>query len=161
VPETLWAPWRIDYILSDQKPSGCVLCLPEDHTGPLPERLVLASDRLVFLIMNRYPYNNGHVLVAPRRHVATLSLTTSEERAALMDLTAKATEAIGDLMKPDGFNIGVNQGRIAGAGIAEHLHIHVTPRWEGDTSYMTTVSETRVIPEHIRLTYERLLGAFA
>jgi ATP adenylyltransferase len=160
VPETLWAPWRIDYILKEPKEPGCVLCLPEGHAGPLPERLVLHSDPLVFLIMNRYPYNNGHVLVAPRRHVAALSGTTPEERAALMDLTARATEAIGDLLKPHGFNIGINQGRTAGAGIAEHLHIHVTPRWEGDTSYMTTISETRVIPEHIRLTYEKLLGAF-
>jgi ATP adenylyltransferase len=150
----------MDYILSDAKPEGCVFCLQEGHLGPLPERLVLYADETVFLVMNRYPYNNGHVLVAPRRHVATLSEATAEERAALMELATRATEALTAVMNPDGFNIGVNQGRVAGAGIDAHLHIHVTPRWNGDTNYMTVLGETRVVPEHIRRTYERLLERF-
>jgi ATP adenylyltransferase len=150
----------MEYILQDQKPEGCVFCLPEGHAGPLPERLVLCADSLVFLVMNRYPYNNAHVLAAPRRHVATLAEATSEERTALMDLTARATAVIGELLSPDGFNIGINQGRVAGAGIDSHLHIHVTPRWNGDTNYMTVLGETRVVPEHVRRTYERLLERF-
>jgi ATP adenylyltransferase len=150
----------MDYILEDTKPEGCVFCLPEGHAGPLPERLVLCADALVFLVMNRYPYNNGHVLAAPRRHVATLAQATREERAALMELTVRATETIGELLAPDGFNIGVNQGRTAGAGIDAHLHVHVTPRWNGDTNYMTVLADTRVVPEHIRRTYERLLERF-
>jgi ATP adenylyltransferase len=150
----------MDYILDSTPPQGCVFCLPEGHSGPLPERLVLYADDLVFLVMNRFPYNNGHVLAAPRRHVATLSEATREERAALMELATRATEAIGAAMSPDGFNIGVNQGRTAGAGIDAHLHMHVTPRWNGDTNYMTVLGETRVVPEHIRRTYVRLLERF-
>jgi ATP adenylyltransferase len=150
----------MDYILEDPKPGGCVFCLPPGHEGPDPERLVLWSDPTVFLVMNRYPYNNAHVLAAPRRHVATLSEATPGERAALIELTARATEVIGGLLRPDGFNIGINQGRTAGAGIDTHLHVHVTPRWNGDTNYMTVLGETRVVPEHIRRTYERLLERF-
>jgi ATP adenylyltransferase len=150
----------MDYILDSQKPGGCVFCLPEGHLGPDEERMVLYSDSVVLLMMNRYPYNNAHVLAAPRRHVATLSEASGRERSALMDLTARATEVIGGLMSPDGFNIGINQGRAAGAGIDRHLHVHVTPRWEGDTNYMTALGDTRVVPEHIRRTYERLLERF-
>ena len=160
--ETLWAPWRMDYILEDpkKKAPGCVLCLPAGHEGPLPERLVLCADSLVFAVLNRYPYNNGHLLVAPRRHVASLGDATPEERSALIELVTKVTGILTERMRPDGFNIGVNQGKVAGAGISGHLHIHVTPRYLGDTNYMTVVSETRVVPEHIRKTYEALLELF-
>ena len=161
--EILWAPWRMDYILQDPKTKGqgCVFCLPEGHLGPLPERLVLCSDPLVFAVMNRYPYNNAHLLIAPRRHVAALSDATPEERSAIIELTARAAEILGKALRPDGLNMGINQGRAAGAGISEHLHMHITPRWNGDTNYMTVISETRVIPEHIRKTYEALLELFA
>ena len=162
--DTLWAPWRMDYILEDPKgkdKEGCVFCLPEGHLGPLPERLVLCSDPLVFAVMNRYPYNNAHLLAAPRRHVASLSEASAEERTALIELTAKITDILTAAMRPDGFNIGINQGKTAGAGISGHLHIHITPRWQGDTNYMTAIAETRVIPEHILATYQKLLELFS
>jgi ATP adenylyltransferase len=151
----------MEYILSPKSGDGCVFCLPENHLGPLPSRLVLCSDKLVFLVMNRYPYNNAHLLAAPRRHVATLSEATSEERGALIDLVARATDVLTKYCHPDGFNIGINQGLVAGAGVADHLHMHVTPRFNGDTNYMTVLGETRVIPEHILKTYEKLLGLFS
>jgi ATP adenylyltransferase len=158
--ETLWAPWRMDYILGEDKP-GCVFCLPPDHLGPLPERLVLWSDSEVLLIMNRYPYNNAHLMAAPRRHVPTLAQALPEERLALANLAARATEILDRAQKPDGYNLGINQGQVAGAGIADHLHLHITPRYNGDTNYMTAIGETRVIPEHIKATYQKLLGFFS
>lgn len=149
----------MDYILEDPKDSGgCVFCLPEGHMGPLPERLVLCSDSLVLLMMNRYPYNNGHLLAAPRRHAASLSQASAGEREALIEATTTATELLAKAMAPDGFNIGVNQGRTAGAGISGHLHVHIVPRWAGDTNFMAVMSETRVIPEHIQKTYQKLLA---
>ncbi|MDR0622201.1 MAG: HIT domain-containing protein [Deltaproteobacteria bacterium] len=159
---TLWAPWRMDYILGkDPRPEGCVFCLPKDHLGPLPERLVLYSDRQALIIMNRYPYNNAHLMVAPRRHLGTLLEATPEERLAMVNLAAWATEVLDGAQKPDGYNMGINQGQVAGAGITDHLHLHVTPRYNGDTNYMTVIGETRVIPEHIVATYEKLLGFFS
>ncbi|MDR1298392.1 MAG: HIT domain-containing protein [Deltaproteobacteria bacterium] len=159
--ETLWAPWRMDYILgTGPKFNGCVFCLPENHLGPLEERLVLHADRDVLVIMNRYPYNNAHLMVAPRRHVATLAEAAPGERAALADMAARVTEILDKAQRPDGYNIGINQGRVAGAGIADHLHVHVTPRYNGDTNYMTVLGETRVVPEHIRETYRKLLEFF-
>jgi ATP adenylyltransferase len=123
--------------------------------------LVLHSDPLCLVIMNLYPYNNAHLMVAPRRHVATLALATVEERIALINLAARATEILDKAMAPHGYNLGVNQGLVAGAGIADHLHFHITPRYQGDTNYMTVLAETRVIPEHIRATYDKLVGLFA
>jgi ATP adenylyltransferase len=152
----------MEYILKDPDPQeGCVFCLPPDHLGPLPGRLVLFSDPVVFLIMNRYPYNNAHLLAAPRRHVATLAEATPEERKALIELAAKTTTLLDSFMHPDGYNMGINQGKVAGAGISEHLHLHITPRFNGDTNYMSVLSETRVIPEHIVATYQKLLELFS
>ncbi|MDR1110016.1 MAG: HIT domain-containing protein [Deltaproteobacteria bacterium] len=152
----------MDYILgNDPRPGGCVFCLPEGHRGPLPGRLVLFSDEEVLLIMNRYPYNNGHLMVAPRRHVATLAQASGAERLAMANLAARATEVLDRAQGPDGYNMGINQGRVAGAGIADHLHLHVTPRYAGDTNYMTVLAETRVVPEHLQATFRKLLGYFS
>jgi ATP adenylyltransferase len=151
----------MDYILGNSKTENeCVFCLPENHLGPLPERLVLFSDPQVLLIMNKYPYNNAHLLAAPRRHIATLSEANQTERLALINLSARATEILNKAIKPDGYNLGINQGKVAGAGIASHLHLHITPRYNGDTNYMTVLGETRVIPEHLQATYDKLLGLF-
>jgi ATP adenylyltransferase len=150
----------MEYILDNNKRPGCVFCLPEEHLGPLKERLVLYSDPQVLLIMNRFPYNNAHLMAAPRRHVATLASATESERLALVNLTARATMVLDQVQKPDGYNLGINQGAVAGAGIADHLHFHITPRYNGDTNYMTVIGETRVIPEHIIATYEKLVGYF-
>jgi ATP adenylyltransferase len=151
----------MDYILGHEpKCQGCLFCLPPDHLGPLEERLVLHSDKLVLVIMNRFPYTNGHLMIAPRRHVPSLSLSSPEERAAVGEWTAKVTDILDSHMKPDGYNIGINQGQAAGAGIAEHLHQHVVPRWSGDTNFMAALAEVRVIPEHLLATYRRLAELF-
>jgi ATP adenylyltransferase len=149
----------MDYILGP-KENDCCFCLPASHVGPLPERLVLYSDPVSLVIMNLYPYNNAHLMAAPRRHVATLALATPEERLALINLAARATEVLDQAMGPHGYNLGINQGAVAGAGLADHLHFHITPRYQGDTNYMTVLAETRVIPEHIRATYDQLVGLF-
>ncbi|MDR0354519.1 MAG: HIT domain-containing protein [Deltaproteobacteria bacterium] len=160
--DVLWAPWRMDYILGNApKSDACVFCLPKEHLGPLPERLVLYSDKDVLLIMNRYPYNNAHLMVAPRRHVGSLAEATEAERLALVNLAAKTTTILDAAQKPDGYNLGINQGLVAGAGIADHLHLHITPRYNGDTNYMTVLADTRVVPEHIQATYQKLLEFFS
>jgi ATP adenylyltransferase len=110
--------------------------------------------------MNLYPYNNAHLMAAPRRHVATLAKATEEERVAVINLAARATEILDRAMSPHGYNMGINQGSVAGAGLEDHLHFHITPRYSGDTNYMTVLAETRVIPEHIQATYDRLVGYF-
>lgn len=159
--DTMWAPWRMEYIGGDFKPKDeCVFCLPANHNGPDKDRLVLFSDETLLVIMNRFPYNNGHLMVAPRRHVATLALAEPKERAALTDMAARLTEILTKEMRPDGFNMGINQGLPAGAGIADHLHFHVTPRYMGDTNYMTTLAACRVIPEHLLKTFDKLVAYF-
>jgi ATP adenylyltransferase len=151
----------MDYILSPKDTlDSCFFCLPENHLGPLPDRLVLYSDPTALIIMNLYPYNNGHLMTAPRRHVATLAQATRQEREAVINLAAWATEILQRFMAPHGFNLGINQGLVAGAGIADHLHFHITPRFQGDTNYMTVLGETRVIPEHIKATFDQLVGLF-
>jgi ATP adenylyltransferase len=149
----------MDYIMGP-KANDCFLCLPTNHQGPLPEKLVLYSDPIALVVMNLYPYNNAHLMIAPRRHVATLAEASEEERLALINQAARATVILDQAMAPQGYNLGVNQGQVAGAGLAEHLHFHVTPRYLGDSNYMTVLAETRVIPEHVRATYDRLVGFF-
>ena len=126
-----------------------------------PERLVLGIYPRTLAICNRYPYNNGHVLVAPRRHVADLSLLAKEELAELMSLVALAAKELSAEYSPQGFNIGMNLGKLAGAGIEDHLHMHIVPRWGGDTNFMTAVQTTRVLPESLPETHARLAPRFA
>jgi ATP adenylyltransferase len=159
--KNLWAPWRMTYILGEDeaaKNQACIFCVDEEK--PDKERLILYVDRLTMVIMNRYPYNNGHLLVAPRRHVPEPADLTDEE---LLALSKKVRESI-DIMRrhanPDGFNVGLNLGRVAGAGVEAHMHYHIVPRWGGDTNFMTVFADVRVIPEHIKATYDRLLPYF-
>lgn len=157
--KVLWAPWRMGYILSDRKDQNCIFCPGEDRSQDA-ERLILFSGEQSLVMMNRFPYNNGHLLVAPVRHVAGLEELGSEE---ILDLLLTVRKSIGVLkkaMKPEGFNVGLNLGHVAGAGIEEHIHFHIVPRWNGDTNYMTILDEVRVIPEHIQKTYEKLLPGF-
>ena len=159
--EVMWAPWRMSYIKGESPAEkSCIFCLSEKHQGPDRGRLVLYADDLILVIMNRYPYYNGHLMLAPRRHVATLAEATEEERLALMNWAAKVSEILKKAMNPDGFNFGINQGRVAGAGIEDHLHLHITPRYNGDCNYMTVIGEVRVIPEHILATFDTLLPLF-
>jgi ATP adenylyltransferase len=156
--KVLWAPWRMEYILSDQHAAGCIFCPGEDR-GADEARLILRIGERSLVMMNRFPYINGHLLVAPRRHVPGLDELTPEETLDLMQTIRAGLQTLRLTMHPEGFNVGLNLGRAAGAGVADHLHFHLVPRWSGDTNYMAVLGEIRVIPEHIRETYRKLKGA--
>ena len=157
--KTLWAPWRIDFILGE-KPMTCFLC-EEPGRGISPESLVLAITKHSFVIINRYPYSNGHLMVAPRRHVSRPSDLAAEERADLHELLVESVDVLADAFFTDGVNVGMNLGAAAGAGIADHIHWHIVPRWIGDTNAMTVVGETRVVPESLDATFNKLAPRFA
>jgi ATP adenylyltransferase len=138
-------------------PSACIFC---EAAGAEREALVLARTPLAFVILNRYPYNNGHLMVAPVRHVATLAASTLDERTELMRLVRHAEMALAEAYRPQGINVGINLGRPAGAGIVDHLHVHLVPRWNGDTSFISVIGETRVLPEELGQTAARLRPIF-
>ncbi|MDR2935538.1 MAG: HIT domain-containing protein [Candidatus Adiutrix sp.] len=146
--------------ITGEREKGCFLCLPPDHLGPDRDRLVLFSDRQVLVMLNLYPYNNGHLLISPRRHIPNLAAASETERLALMNQAARATGILERIVKPQGFNIGINQGRVSGGSVEDHLHVHVTPRYLGDSNYMTVIGQARVISEHILATYDKLVAAF-
>ncbi len=156
--DRLWAPWRIGYILSDKKEEGCIFCNALNANND-DEKLVLFRSEFSFIIMNLYPYNAGHVMVVPNRHIDSPLNLTEQEQRDLFKLVNLSIEIIQKVMKPDGFNLGMNLGRTAGAGIDDHIHIHIVPRWNGDTNFMSTVSDTKVISESIKETYLKLKGA--
>ncbi len=151
-----WAPWRMEYILSDQENVDCIFCPGEDRTKD-EGRLILFVGSLTMVMMNRYPYNNGHLLVAPVRHVSGLEFLSPEEMLDVLSMVNRSIGVLKDVMSPEGFNVGLNLGKVAGAGVEEHMHFHIVPRWGGDTNYMTVLGEVRVIPEHIEETYHKLL----
>lgn len=152
--DRIWAPWRMEYLMSDGSP-GCIFCeKPAENDDR--KNLILLRTPVSFVMLNAYPYNNGHLMVAPFRHVAALSDLTSEERCDLMDTMARAEAILERALGPQGMNIGINLGHCAGAGIPGHVHVHMVPRWEGDTNFMPVVGETRVIPELLPGTYDRL-----
>jgi ATP adenylyltransferase len=156
--KTLWAPWRLEFIEGD-KPPGCIFCVypAEDRDR---ERLVLGRTAHSFVILNKYPYNNGHLMVVPRAHVSSLEQLEEE---AFLDLQRTLRLSIGvmkEFCAPQGMNVGMNLGHCAGAGIADHLHWHVVPRWAGDVNFMPVLAETRVVPEHLLRTWDRLRPAF-
>ena len=156
--QVLWAPWRIEYILG-KKEKYCIFCAGEDRSKD-KERLILYVGEHSIVLMNKFPYNNGHLLVAPKRHIAELAHMNEEEAKEVFDMLKYSVSVLKEVMKPDGFNIGLNLGKVAGAGIEQHLHFHIVPRWNGDTNFMTVLGEVRVIPEHIKQTYEKLLPYF-
>jgi ATP adenylyltransferase len=158
VPDNLWSPWRIDYILGE-KEDFCIFC-PEGEGLSDEERLILHRGRLSMVIMNKYPYTAGHLMVAPWRHVADFDELEDGEVREIMHWIRKSIVIVRRMMNPDGFNLGLNMGSAAGAGIEEHLHFHVVPRWNGDTNFMPAVADVRLIPEHIRQTYAKLLPHF-
>lgn len=157
--KNLWAPWRMNYILSDQKEEGCIFCPGEDRRKD-GERLILYVGSLTVAMMNRFPYNNGHLLVAPVRHVAQMEDLSDEETLDLLRIVRESIGILRKVMQPEGFNVGMNLGRIAGAGMEEHMHFHIVPRWSGDTNFMTVLGEVRVIPEHIKETHRKLKPFF-
>ena len=159
----LWAPWRMAYVGGDEKkaPNGrCIFCVEKDHGVPDKERLILYAGRLSMVMMNRYPYANGHLLAAPRRHVGRLSELSREEMGGLLSLVSRSIELLRREMSPDGFNAGLNLGQTAGAGYDDHLHFHIVPRWSGDTNFMPVLAGVRVIPEHLEASFDRLVKQF-
>lgn len=157
--KTLWAPWRMEYILSDKSNEECIFCPGSDRSRD-ESRLILYLDDSTIVLMNLYPYTNGHLLVAPVRHVPDLEKLTDEEFFNLTVMVKKSISILRKQSAPDGFNVGINIGKVAGAGVEEHMHYHIVPRWNGDHNYMTVLGEVRVIPEHIAETYRKLLPYF-
>jgi len=156
--KVLWAPWRMEYILSE-KDDRCFIC-DAAQDGPSEGNLLLFRGDKALVLMNRFPYNNGHLLVAPVAHTSDLSDLTGEEYGETMELFRVSFEVLGEHLSPEGFNAGINLGKTGGAGLEEHLHFHVVPRWNGDTNYMPVVSDTRVIPEALIETYRALRPLF-
>jgi ATP adenylyltransferase len=154
----LWSPWRLPYVTGSRAEAGCVFC--EALNGE-EASLVVFRGTTCFVILNKYPYNNGHLMVVPNRHVATLREGTGDELCELIDLARLSELAVTEAYAPHGINMGINLGKPAGAGILDHLHMHVVPRWNGDTNYMTVVGQTRVLPEELFQTAERLRPIFA
>jgi ATP adenylyltransferase len=154
--EILHAPWRIEYILAPKQAEETSLFARIAQSNDDEGNLVLVRDRSCYALMNAFPYNGGHLMVVPYRQVPDLQGLTDEELLDLMKLTRRCQAALTQVMRPDGFNIGVNQGRVAGAGIIEHLHLHVVPRWNGDTNFMPVLASTRVVPEALKDVAARL-----
>ena len=157
--DRLYSPWRLSYVTTASEPvPGCIFCnaAAAEHDDPL----VVARGRAAFVILNLYPYNSGHLMIVPNRHVASLAELSPEERADVMDLTARAEVAVTEVYRPQGLTLGVNLGKAAGAGIADHLHVHVVPRWTGDTNFMSVVGNVRVLPEEVPASVERLRPIF-
>jgi ATP adenylyltransferase len=156
--EFLWSPWRLAYITGASGTTGCVFC--SALTNPDSAPLLLHRGHTCFVILNLYPYNNGHLMVVPNRHVGSLAGATPDELSEMMELTRRAEIALTEVYAPHGMNMGINLGKPAGAGVLDHLHIHVVPRWNGDTNFMTVVGETRVLAEELPKTAERLRPVF-
>jgi ATP adenylyltransferase len=153
--ETIFAPWRMDYI-KGEKPDGCVFCKCSVNGGDY----ILLEGKTTFVIMNRYPYISGHLMIIPYRHTGKIEELTQEERTEIFNLMETSVKALREAMNPDGFNIGVNLGKAAGAGIADHFHVHIVPRWEGDTNFMSVTANVRVIPEDMAVTAANLVPLF-
>ena len=156
--EHIWAPWRIEYIKME-KPAGCILC---DKPGQNrdAENYILYRGNKNFVIMNSYPYNPGHIMVAPYRHVASLDELTDSELHEHFEIVRRSTKILREVFNPGGFNIGINLGKVAGTGIDEHVHTHIVPRWQGDTNFMPVISGARVVPEALAETYRKLKSKF-
>lgn len=144
--ERMWAPWRHGYVTDGTRGGGCILCRALAEADA-PGSLVVHEAALNFVVMNLFPYNAGHLMVAPRRHFARLADATQEELGEMMGLARRLEQVLMEAYRPDGVNLGMNLGQSAGAGVADHIHLHVVPRWTGDTNFMTVVGDTRVIPE--------------
>ena len=154
----LWAPWRMTYIRRAHEPAGCLFCRVGRGRADAKD-LVLARRPHAVLLLNRFPYNPAHLMVAVKRHAAQFHELTPEERTDLLDLTALAERALAGEYRPHGINYGLNVGRVAGAGFPGHLHLHLVPRWDGDTNFMPVVAETKVLPESLTATWRRLRRA--
>ncbi len=154
----LWAPWRMEYILKE-KNEGCIFCeIPKENQDK--ENYVLYRGKFCFVILNTYPYNNGHIMIAPYAHIKNLEELNRDTINELMSLCQKSISVLKEKMNPQGFNIGANIGKVGGAGILEHVHLHIVPRWQGDTNFMPVISDTKVMPQYLSETYDLLKAAF-
>lgn len=156
--ETLWSPWRYEYLTSGEKPdsAACVFCALHQDEGDDQTKFILRRGDHNFVVLNLYPYISGHLLIIPYAHIGEFDSAPKETTDELMDLTKRCQTALREVYRPQGYNLGMNLGRPAGAGIADHIHMHIMPRWTGDTNFMSTVGETRVIPEDLTTTYRKL-----
>jgi ATP adenylyltransferase len=159
VPEQLWAPWRLEYIQQADEQPGCIFCLA--LTGDDEPGLVVHRGRRAFVLLNKYPYSSGHLMAAPVRHVGALGALDDEEIVEIHRLAAAGMDALGLTYAPQGYNLGWNVGRVAGAGVLDHVHLHVVPRWAGDTNFMPVLADVKVIPEHLAATRRRLAEAWS
>jgi ATP adenylyltransferase len=156
--ERIWAPWRLEYIQSADDQPGCVFCTAadiDDEAG-----LIVHRGDLAFVLLNKYPYCGGHVMVAPYRHCGALGDLTDAEALEIHRLASVAVDVLGEVMSPQGFNLGWNLGRVAGAGILDHVHEHIVPRWAGDTNFMPVLADVKVMPEHLSDTRRKLVAAW-
>ena len=162
--DRLWSPWRNAYVTAgssdDSSASGCVFCRIQSDPGKDEENFVLHRAQYNFVVLNIYPYIPGHMLIAPYEHIKELDQTSKPVTDELMDLTKRSQSALREAYRPPAFNIGMNLGVAAGAGLEHHLHLHIMPRWVGDTNFMTTIASTRVLPEDLATTYKKLVGRF-
>ena len=154
----LWAPWRLEYIQTADEQPGCVFCAAQE--GDDAEKLVVHRGEHAFVLLNRFPYASGHLMVAPYRHLGGFGELTDEEAVEVHRLAARGMDALADLYKPEGYNAGWNLGRVAGAGVVDHVHLHVVPRWGGDTNFMPVLADVKVMPEHLAETHRRLSEAW-
>jgi len=147
----LWAPWRFSYVTdAAPKKTGCFFCNAYDAVGVEAEHLLLGRYKTAFVMMNRFPYNCGHLMVAPVRHTGCMDDLSEEEAADVWQLLVKTKKILSGEMNPDGFNVGINQGKCAGAGVLDHLHVHLVPRWDGDANFMPVVTDHRVLPQSLQ-----------
>ena len=153
--DKLWAPWRIEYVLQE-KPAGCIFCDKSSLEVDDREDLVLSRGKHSFAIMNLYPYNNGHLMISPYKHTADLGKIDDETHLEMIHFMQQWTTILSDCMNPEGFNTGANLGKIAGAGVEEHYHVHIVPRWAGDTNFMPVLGHTKVLVEGLEETWEKL-----
>jgi ATP adenylyltransferase len=157
--DQLWAPWRMDLISKGETPSGCIFCeLPLAHDDRA--NLILGRTGRTFAMLNKYPYNNGHLMVIPRAHASDVHALSGDDYQELCEMLRVALRLVGRAYAPQGANLGMNLGKVAGAGIADHLHWHVVPRWGGDTNFMPVLAATKVISEHLNATWDRLRPLF-
>jgi ATP adenylyltransferase len=164
--DILWSPWRYDYIKSGSSEekrralAPCIFCAIQEATSDDESNFVLYRGRYNFVVLNIYPYISGHLLIIPYAHLGELDAVPKETTDELMDLTKRSQTLLRETYNPHGFNLGMNLGRAAGAGVADHIHLHIMPRWMGDSNFMSTIGETRVIPEDLSTTYGKLRGKF-
>lgn len=154
----LWAPWRMEYIMSE-KPASCILCDKPKEDNDAGNYILYRGDRN-FVLMNTYPYNPGHLMIAPYQHVANLEELATEELHEHIEVVSHSIRVLRKVFNPGGFNIGINMGKVAGAGITDHVHTHIVPRWQGDTNFMPVFADARVIPQALAETYEQLKDKF-